>query len=67
MGKIFDFYEPKTNTLFEIDGNYFHGDRKIYEELSPMQKRNVKNDEYKNWRLQPDAGAENTRVWSVPG
>ena len=62
MGKIFDFYEPKTNTLFEIDGNYFHGDKNIYEELSPMQKRNVKNDAYKNV-IAKGLGYNIERVW----
>ena len=47
-GKIYDFYEEKTNTLFEVDGNYFHGDKELYGELNAMQKRNIKNDEYKN-------------------
>jgi len=62
MGKIYDFYEPKSNTLFEVDGNYFHGDRAIYEELSPMQKRNTKNDEYKN-TLAIGLGYKLERVW----
>lgn len=62
MGKIYDFYEPKSNTLFEVDGNYFHGDRIIYEELSPMQKKNTRNDEYKN-TLAIGLGYKLERIW----
>jgi very-short-patch-repair endonuclease len=62
MGKIYDFYEPNSNTLFEVDGNYFHGDRTIYEELSPMQRRNTKNDEYKNV-LAIGLGYKLERIW----
>ena len=61
-GKIYDFYEPITNTLFEIDGNYYHGDKRIYEELSPMQKRNAKNDVYKDV-LAKGLGYNIERVW----
>lgn len=60
--KIYDFYEPKTNTLFETDGNYWHGDKNIYEELSPMQKRNIKNDSYKNV-LAKGLGYNIERIW----
>ena len=60
--KIYDFYEPKLNILFEIDGNYFHGDETIYEELNPMQRRAKKNDEYKN-TLAKGFGYRIERVW----
>ena len=64
MGKIFDFYEPKSNTLFEIDGNYYHGDREIYEELSSMQRRNVKNDSDKNI-IAVALGYKIERIWEL--
>lgn len=60
--KIYDFYEPISNTLFEVDGNYWHGDSKIYETLSPMQKRAVKNDSYKDI-LAIGLGYKIERIW----
>lgn len=60
--KIYDFFIPAKNILFEIDGNYYHGDENLYEELSPMQKRNKKNDGYKNV-LAKGLGYEIERVW----
>lgn len=62
MGKIFDFYEPISNTLFEVDGNYWHGDKKIYEELNSMQKRAIKNDDYKE-TLAKGLGFNIVRIW----
>ena len=62
MGKIYDFFEPISNTLFETDGNYWHGDKNIYEELSSMQKRNVKNDSYKDV-LAKGLGYNIERIW----
>ena len=62
MGKIYDFYEPISNILFEVDGNYFHGDSEMYETLNPMQRRNVKNDAYKDV-LARGLGYEIERIW----
>lgn len=61
-GKIYDFYIPSKNMLIEIDGNYYHGDSNMFEELSPMQKRNKKNDEYKNV-LAKGLGYKIERIW----
>lgn len=50
----YDFYLPKHNILIEIDGSYFHSDPRLVkeEDMSPMQKRNRRIDEYKNkWAL----------------
>jgi very-short-patch-repair endonuclease len=49
-GKIFDYYLPDTNTLCEVDGDYYHANDEKYkkEDLNEMQKRNIKNDKYKN-------------------
>jgi very-short-patch-repair endonuclease len=61
-GKIYDFYIPLKNILVEIDGNYYHGDENIYEELSAMQRRNKKNDKYKDV-LAKGLGYEIERIW----
>ena len=46
--RYYDFYLPDIRVLVEVDGSYFHGFGKIYEEMSPMQKRNHRVDEIKN-------------------
>lgn len=60
--KIYDFYEPKTNTLFEVDGDYWHGNPDLYEEFNGIQKKAFKNDEYKNV-LAKGLGYNIERVW----
>jgi len=44
------FYDFKVGNrvLLEIDGDYFHGFNKLYEEKNPMQKHNARVDEIKN-------------------
>jgi very-short-patch-repair endonuclease len=42
--KIFDYYLTDSNTLIEIDGDYWHGNPEIYEEFNKMQKRTKKRD-----------------------
>jgi very-short-patch-repair endonuclease len=42
--KIFDYYLTDSNTLVEIDGDYWHGNPEIYEEFNKMQKRTKKRD-----------------------
>jgi very-short-patch-repair endonuclease len=61
-GKIFDYYIPSTNTLCEVDGDYYHGNEEKYEVLSEMQKRNKKNDNYKNI-IAKGMGYQIFRVW----
>jgi very-short-patch-repair endonuclease len=61
-GKIYDFFIPEKNILVEVDGNYFHGDEKIYEELNPMQKRNKRNDAQKDV-LAKAFGYRIERIW----
>lgn len=54
IGRFYDFYLPKSNILIEIDGDYWHGNREIYEEkdLKGFQKRAQRVDDYKNkWAL----------------
>jgi very-short-patch-repair endonuclease len=46
--RYYDFYLPEYNALLEIDGDYYHAYGKVYEEMSPMQKRNHRVDEIKN-------------------
>jgi len=62
MGKIYDFYDPISNTLFEVDGDYWHCNPEIYEEQSSMQRRAVKNDAYKD-TLAKGLGYEIERIW----
>jgi very-short-patch-repair endonuclease len=52
--RFFDYYLPDSNLIIEINGSYWHGDSRIYEqtELNRTQKRNIKVDEYKKeWAL----------------
>lgn len=46
--RYYDFYLPELNVLIECDGDYYHAYGKIYEEMSPMQKKNHRVDEIKN-------------------
>lgn len=61
-GKIYDFYIPSTNTLIEIDGDYWHGNPEVFEEQNGMQRRAAKNDEYKNV-LAKGLGYKIERIW----
>jgi very-short-patch-repair endonuclease len=61
-GKIYDFYLPKKNILIEIDGDYYHANPEIFQEQNNMQKRNVKNDAYKD-TLALGMGYNLERVW----
>jgi very-short-patch-repair endonuclease len=62
--KIYDFYVPKSNLLIEVDGDYFHANPKVYTEgdLNSMQKRNIKNDVFKD-TLANGRGYNLIRVW----
>lgn len=52
IGRFYDFYLPNHNLLIEIDGDYYHSKGLVYEEMSPMQKKNKRVDELKNkWAL----------------
>lgn len=54
IGRFFDFYLPNDNAIIEIDGGYWHGDPRLYEEkdLKPHQKRAQRIDEHKEkWAL----------------
>lgn len=47
--KFYDFAIPKLNLVIEVDGDYYHGKKKNkHGQLNEIQKRNMKNDRYKN-------------------
>lgn len=55
IGRYYDFYLPEYNTLFEINGGYWHADPRLYEgkELTPVQKKSKKIDKIKyKWALE---------------
>lgn len=62
--KIYDFFVPQANLLIEVDGDYFHANPEVYTEgdLNSMQKRNMKNDVFKD-TLASGRGYNLTRVW----
>lgn len=60
--RYFDFYLPDYRTLIECDGDFYHGYGKVYEEKSPMQKKNARVDEIKNeWAAMH--GIPLIRIW----
>ena len=61
--KWFDFYIPKHNLLIEIDGVYWHGKGKEYNELNEQQKQTKDNDILKN-ELAKESGYNLMRIWS---
>lgn len=64
--KIFDFYLPDYNLIVEVDGCYYHANPKIYPDgqLNNMQKKNKKNDLYKN-ALASTMGYKLERFWET--
>lgn len=46
--RYYDFYLPDQRLLIEVDGDFYHGYGKVYEEMSPMQKKNHRADEIKD-------------------
>jgi len=53
IGRFYDF-KIKDGPIIEIQGSYWHGDSRIYEEkdLNHIQRKNIKVDEYKQkWAL----------------
>lgn len=60
--KIFDFYIPHLNLLIEVDGCYFHGNPDKFEVLNNMQKKNIRNDAFKD-SLAVGMGFGIERVW----
>ena len=60
--KIFDFYIPSANLIVEVDGNYWHGDQKMFPILNGLQKKAVRNDIFKD-SLATGLGYSIERVW----
>lgn len=62
--KIFDFYLNEYNLLVEVDGDYWHYNANTIktENINNIQKRNIKNDIYKN-SLATGFGYKIERVW----
>lgn len=48
IGRYYDFYLPDANLLIECDGDFFHSYGLMYEEMSPMQKKNSRVDKDKD-------------------
>lgn len=64
IGRFFDFFILPSGPIIEIDGSYWHGDSRLYEEkdLNRTQKRAQRIDEYKNhWAL--SHGYTLLRIW----
>lgn len=60
--RFYDFYLPEHRVIIEIDGDYYHGYGKVYEEKTPMQKRNERVDKIKDeWAL--SHGIPLIRIW----
>ena len=60
--RYYDFYLPEQRVLIEVDGDFYHGYGKLYEEMSPMQKHNARVDKIKNdWAAMH--GIPLIRVW----
>lgn len=62
IGRYYDFYCPASNTLLEIDGDYFHSYGLLYEQMSPMQKKNKRVDEQKD-KWAREHGINLIRIW----
>ena len=60
--KIYDFLLIDYNVLIEADGDYWHGNKEMFEELNLTQLRNKKNDAFKNV-LAEDFGYTLIRFW----
>ena len=43
-GRFYDFYIPKLNLLIEINGDYWHGNPKVFKKLNKYQKMSKKRD-----------------------
>ena len=62
IGRYYDFYCPEDNVLIEIDGDFYHAYNILYENMSPMQKRNNRVDKQKDhWAI--INGIPLIRIW----
>ena len=52
IGRYYDFYLTDYQVLIECDGDFYHSYGLVYEQMSPMQKKNKRVDEQKDkWAL----------------
>ena len=58
----YDFLILNTNVLIEVDGDYWHGNKNIFEDLSDFQKSVQVNDEIKE-NFANTKGYEVVRFW----
>lgn len=58
----YDFLIPKKNIIFEIDGDYWHGNKKKFKKLNKIQKDSIKNDKFKTI-LAENNGYKIYRFW----
>jgi G:T-mismatch repair DNA endonuclease (very short patch repair protein) len=60
--RYFDIYIPRLNTLIEVDGIYWHGKGLLDEQLNAVQRKNRKNDKFKE-RIAAKHGFKLVRIW----
>jgi len=58
---VYDVYIPSMNTIIEFDGDFWHGNKKIYD-LSDRMKRQFRLDEMNSARA-VEVGYKVIRVW----
>lgn len=62
IGRFYDFYCEKANVIIEVDGDFYHGFGKVWEQKNPMQKHNERVDKIKDeWAL--SHGIPIIRIW----
>lgn len=60
--RYYDFYLTDYKIIVEIDGDYWHSYGKVYEEMTPTQKKNARVDKIKDeWAL--SHGIPIIRIW----
>jgi DNA mismatch endonuclease, patch repair protein len=60
--RYYDIFIPKLNLLIEVDGTYWHGKDLDDSELNATQRKNRKNDKFKN-RIADKHGYTLVRIW----
>ena len=48
INRYYDFFLSECRVLIEVDGDYWHSYGKVYEEMTPTQKKNARVDKIKN-------------------
>ena len=66
IGRYYDFYIPSANLIIEIDGDYYHSFNVLYENMSPMQKKNKRVDKDKDkWAKEHKKYKKNSKEQTV--